>query len=93
MGANVDRNCQAHYIGNMTKKTKPSIIDKEITILEEQVESLLTALKHLMDENKSLRCQQETLATERAGLIEKHDVVRTRVEAIVTRLKSLEIGA
>ena len=37
----------------MTKKTKPSITDKEITLLEEQVESLLTALKHLMDENRS----------------------------------------
>lgn len=93
MGTNVDRNCQALYIGNMIRKTRPSITGKEITLLEEQVESLLTALKHLMDENKSLRSQQETLASERAGLIEKHDVVRTRVEAIVTRLKSLEIGA
>lgn len=62
-------------------------------LLEEQVESLLGALKHLMDENKSLRAQQDNLASERAGLIEKHDVVRNRVEAIVTRLKSLESGA
>lgn len=89
----VDRNCQAHYIGSMVKKTKPSIIDKEIDILEEQVESLLTTLKHLMDENRSLRAQQVNLASDRAGLIEKHDVVRARVEAIVTRLKSLETGA
>jgi cell division protein ZapB len=77
----------------MVKKTKPSIIDKEIDILEEQVESLLTTLKHLMDENRSLRAQQVNLASDRAGLIEKHDVVRARVEAIVTRLKSLETGA
>ncbi len=89
----VDRNCQAHYIGSMVKKIKPSIINKEIDILEEQVESLLTTLKHLMDENRSLRAQQVNLASDRAGLIEKHDVVRTRVEAIVTRLKSLETGA
>lgn len=90
---NVDRNCQAHYIGNMAKKTKPSIIDKEIILLEERVESLLSVLEQLMDENRSLRIQQETLALDRAGLIEKHDVVRARVEAIVTRLKSLETGA
>ena len=29
---------------------------------------------------------------ERAGLLEKHDQVRNRVDAIVTRLKSLESG-
>lgn len=72
---------------------KASITEKEMILLEEQVESLLGALKHLMDENKSLRAQQNNLASERAGLIEKHDVVRNRVEAIVTRLKSLESGA
>lgn len=72
---------------------KASITEKEMILLEEQVESLLGALKHLMDENKSLRAQQDNLASERAGLIEKHDVVRNRVEAIVTRLKSLESGA
>jgi cell division protein ZapB len=44
-------------------------------------------------ENHSLRSQQESLATERAGLLEKHDQVRNRVDAIVTRLKSLETGA
>jgi uncharacterized protein (TIGR02449 family) len=43
-----------------------------------------------MKENQSLRAQQESHTTERATLIERHDLVRNQVEAMVTRLKSLE---
>lgn len=82
----------SHYIDRMQKKTEPSVIDQEVTRLEEQTEILLAAIDRLMKENKSLRAQQESHATERATLIERNDMVRNRVEAIVTRLKSLESG-
>jgi len=74
----------------MTKKTAPALIDQELGQLEEKVSSLLDIINRLMKENRSLRAQQETQATERAGLLERHDEVRSRVDAIVTRLKSLE---
>jgi cell division protein ZapB len=76
----------------MSKKTKPSEIDQEVTRLEEQVEILLQTVDRLVKENKSLRAQQESHSTERATLIERNDQVRNRVEAIVGRLKSLESG-
>ena len=76
----------------MTRK-KPSVIEHEITRLEEQFGSLLELIERLTKENRSLRNQQETLSAERAGLLEKHDQVRHRVDAIITRLKSLETGA
>ena len=60
--------------------------------LEDQVDTLVKVVEQLMKENRSLRAQQENLAMERAGLLEKHDQVRNRVDAIVTRLKSLETG-
>ena len=66
--------------------------EQELTRLEEQVTTLLELLDRLTRENHSLRVQQESLATERAGLLEKHDQVRNHVDAIVTRLKSLETG-
>ena len=89
-GRGVDPVRQPHYIGYMVKKTTPAIIDQELAQLEEKVDSLLDIISRLMKENQSLRAQQETQATERAGLLEKHDEVRNRVDAIVTRLKSLE---
>lgn len=80
----------------MAKKqnpSKPSIIEQELENLEQQVDGLLEVIERLTVENKSLRAQQETQATERAGMLDKHDQIRNRVEAIVTRLKSLETGS
>jgi len=68
-------------------------VEQELVHLEEQVDTLLTIIERLTRENRSLRTQQDSLAIERAGLLEKHDQVRNRVDAIVTRLKSLESGA
>jgi cell division protein ZapB len=76
----------------MTDKNTPVMTEPELVRLEEQVSMLLELLDRLTRENRSLRVQQESLATERAGLLEKHDQVRNRVDAIVTRLKSLETG-
>lgn len=74
----------------MTKKNTPSLIDQELGQLEEKVDALLDIIDRLTKENHSLRAQQGTQAQERAGMLERHDEVRNRVEAIVTRLKSLE---
>jgi len=77
----------------MTTNTKDMYsVEQELTRLEEQVDSLLAIIERLTRENRSLRAQQDSLAIERAGLLEKHDQVRNRVDAIVTRLKSLESG-
>ena len=88
----IDRVGHPHYIGGMTKKMTPSDVDLELIRLEEQVASLLELVERLNQENRSLRTQQDTLASERANLLEKHDQVRNRVDGIVTRLKSLETG-
>ena len=77
----------------MTSETTPSPIDLELTRLEEQVTGLLETVERLSKENRSLRAQQDTIANERANLLEKHDQERTRVDAIGTRLKSMETGA
>jgi cell division protein ZapB len=76
-----------------TNNRHTHLVEQELAHLEEQVDSLLSIIERLTRENRSLRAQQESLATERAGLLEKHDQVRGRVDAIVTRLKSLESGA
>ena len=77
----------------MNQQNAPLNLEQELERLEEQVSGLLQLIERLSRENKSLRTQQESLSQERAGLLEKHDQVRNRVDAIVTRLKSLETGA
>ena len=76
----------------MSKPNKHTRIDQELARLEAQIDTLLKTNERLVVENRSLRTQQDSLAIERASLIERHDLVRNRVDAMVTRLKSLETG-
>jgi cell division protein ZapB len=76
----------------MNSKAESPSIEQELARLEDRIGKLLELVDRLSRENRSLRAQQESLTLERAGLLEKHDQVRNRVDAIVTRLKSLETG-
>jgi cell division protein ZapB len=76
----------------MTMSTKETGNNTEMDLqaLEIRVEELIRACSFLKDENKSLRQKQEHLVAERATLIEKTELARARVEAMITRLKSME---
>ncbi|MCU7918047.1 MAG: TIGR02449 family protein [Candidatus Thiodiazotropha sp. (ex Dulcina madagascariensis)] len=74
----------------MTEKETQNPADLDLRKLEVRVEELIHACSYLKDENKSLRVRQDNLVTERAALIEKTELARTRVEAMITRLKSME---
>ena len=72
-------------------KTEPSNdTDLDLRRLEVRVEELIRACSYLTDENKSLRTRQDNLVAERAALIEKTELARTRVEAMISRLKGME---
>jgi cell division protein ZapB len=72
--------------------TQTSNLELDLTRLEKQVEDLLAALQGLKEENRALRSRQDSLSTERANLLQKNEQVRTRVEAMIGRLKMLEHG-
>ena len=61
--------------------------------LAEQLDGLLHAMRRLQDENQQLRAAQEQLVSERAALVAKNEQARSRVEAMIHRLKSLEHNA
>ena len=64
--------------------------DIELKRLETHVSDLLSTCQQLNDENQLLRQQHQTLTAERANLIQKNEQARSRVEAMINRLKSLE---
>ncbi|MEJ2394645.1 MAG: TIGR02449 family protein [Candidatus Thiodiazotropha sp.] len=74
----------------MNEKEKADGAEHDLRNLEQRVEDLIRACSFLKDENKSLRARQDSLVAERATLIEKTELARTRVEAMITRLKSME---
>ncbi len=58
--------------------------------LETRVDELIKAVERLQQENKTLRNSQTHLMTERTELIEKTELARSKVEAMIKRLKALE---
>ena len=66
--------------------------DSEIELkrLDESIDGLLDTISQLKQENVQLRSQQDFLQVERSRLMEKTETARTRVEAIINRLKAME---
>lgn len=58
--------------------------------LERQVDELVSLTEVLSKENRALRAQQKNWSTERAKLIEKNELAKSRVESMISRLKALE---
>jgi len=74
----------------MTDQELQGVTEQDLRALELRVEELIRACSHLKDENRSLKAREEDLLGERADLIEKTELARNRVEAMISRLKSLE---
>ena len=77
----------------MSKNTPQQVIDQDLKRLEFRVEELIRTVERLKEENRSLRVQQDHMTTERAQLIERNELARTRVEAMIVRLKAMEQNA
>ncbi len=65
----------------------------ELKELEEKLDILITQYDLLKNENNSLKIRQEALVKEKAKLLEKTTIARTRVEAMIIRLKAMEHGS
>ncbi len=77
----------------MSEITPQSAADAELKRLERSLSELILTVDRLKEENRSLKSRQESLAAERAALMQKNEQVRARVEAMIGRLKSMEHGA
>jgi cell division protein ZapB len=83
----------ANYSFHMAETKIPTAIDLELKRLERRVDELLVTVQQLKEENRALRQRQETLAAEKTSLLNRNEQVRTRVEAMIGRLKAMEHSA
>ena len=65
----------------------------ELQEVSGRVDRLLEMCQRLAEENRSLRQSQEQLSAERSNLLAKNEQARSRVEAMIARLRSLENNA
>ena len=68
----------------------PDPTQDRISKLSGALDSLLANYHRVCEENRSLLASQEQLATERATLMARNEQARSRVEAMIQRLKTLE---
>jgi cell division protein ZapB len=67
-------------------------VSEQIAVLEKRVDDLIRLCDQLREENRVLRESQESLNAERAALLEKNEKARSRIEAMISRLKAMEQG-
>lgn len=74
----------------MSEPQTKTAVAMELKSLEKRIEELVAVVRQLKEENRALRQRQDSLMSERAGLLNKNEQVRARVEAMVGRLKAME---
>lgn len=83
---------QPSILTRMDNGSAKSMLEADLAGLERWLDELIHTVERLKDENRSLRQQQQTLAAERSGLIQKNELARNRIEAMIAQLKSMEHG-
>ena len=67
--------------------------EDDLRLLENRIDELIETMGSLKNENSNLRNQKDKLVTERSQLIEKTEMARSRIEAMISRLRSLELSS
>ena len=64
--------------------------DEILLSLETKLDRLILLTQRLQQENADLKARESEWQRERVRLIEKNELARSRVEAMITHLKSLD---
>ena len=64
--------------------------DELFLSLETKLDRLILLTSRLQQENTELKARENAWQQERVRLIEKNELARSRVEAMITHLKSLD---
>jgi cell division protein ZapB len=70
--------------------TRGDVESEEFKKLESRIDELISACRHLRQENQLLKNEQGVMQDKHAKLMEKTRVARERIESMIGRLKALE---
>lgn len=72
---------------------KPPSQSLELKDLEKKLDQLIELYQCVLKENDVLKLKQEALIREKAHLLEKTTLAKSRVEAMISRLKAMGHGS
>lgn len=64
--------------------------DENFQSLDEKIDALIALCEAMRQENQLLRANQNNWQSERQQLLENNRLAKSRLESVLTRLKSLE---
>jgi len=64
--------------------------DSQLKMLENKIDELIALCNDLNRENQSLKTDNANWRSERQSLVDKNDLAREKVEAVLQRLKTME---
>lgn len=64
--------------------------ENPLKALEQKIDELISLCNELNRENQSLKADNASWRQERRELIHKNELARSKVEAMITRLRSME---
>lgn len=67
--------------------------ENQLKALEQKIDELIALCGELNLENQTLRADREEWRFERQDLIQKNKLARTKVEAMINRLRTMESSA
>jgi len=62
----------------------------DINTLEKRIDELIALCDELESNYRAIETDRENWAQERTSLLEKNEMAKTKIEAMIMRLKSLE---
>ena len=65
-------------------------LEKQLNAIESRVDELIALCDGYKRDNNTLRSRENELNEERSNLLRKNDMAHTKVESMISRLKSLE---
>jgi len=73
----------------MSDQTADAAASASWEILEDRIDRIIERNRTLASENKALRQAQRNWSVERADLVRRNELAKSRIEAMINRLKSL----
>jgi len=64
--------------------------DTQLQTLTQKIDALISLCAQLNRENTALKADANTWLAERQQLVDKNELAKTKVEAIIDRLKAME---
>lgn len=87
----VASHCSTNVIGgNYDQHKANSAMKTQLEHIESKVDELVALCNTLNKENKALREQRSEWQQEKKQLLQKNELARSKVEAMIQRLKSME---